>query len=84
LILTTSLSADREIENGFHNRKVASSPFAREHLDALSTSRPAFEGLKAKGAVWTRPELRALIAYRGVTAGGELRAASFKGLREAE
>ena len=28
--------------------------------------------------------LRALIAYRGATAGGELRAASFKGLREAD
>jgi hypothetical protein len=34
--------------------------------------------------VWVRPELRALIAYRGVTAGGELRTASFKGLCEAE
>ena len=85
---TPSRSRDRE---EFHNRKVASSPFAygdtRSRVvlrNALmpSTPRPAFAGLKARGAVWTRPELRALIAYRGATAGGELRAASFKGLSE--
>jgi ATP-dependent DNA ligase len=31
-----------------------------------------------------RPELRAEVAYRGFTTAGELRRASFKGLREEE
>jgi bifunctional non-homologous end joining protein LigD len=51
-------------------------------LDALAIREAAVEGVKAKGAVWTAPELRAKVAYRGWTSGGELRQASFKGLRE--
>jgi ATP-dependent DNA ligase len=38
--------------------------------------------VKAKGAIWTAPTLRAEIAYRGLTATRELRHASFKGLFE--
>jgi ATP-dependent DNA ligase len=38
--------------------------------------------LTVKGAVWTRPALRAKVNYRGLTTRGELRHASFKGFRE--
>jgi bifunctional non-homologous end joining protein LigD len=51
-------------------------------IDALAIREAAVAGVKAKGAVWTAPGLRARIAYRGRTSGGELRKASFKGLRE--
>ena len=54
----------------------------REKLDAISTPRCAIAGLRVKGAVWVAPDLRAKIAYRGVTTAGELRHASFKGLVE--
>jgi hypothetical protein len=43
---------------------------------------PAVAGVEAKGAVWTAPELWAEVAYRRFRSGGELRQASFKGLRE--
>ncbi len=55
----------------------------REKLDAIAAARCAIAGLKVKGAVWVAPDLRAEIAYRGVTTAGELRHASFKGLTEA-
>jgi bifunctional non-homologous end joining protein LigD len=51
-------------------------------LDAIKQAQCPVKGLKVKGAVWTRPELRAEVKYRGFTADGELRHASFKGLRE--
>jgi bifunctional non-homologous end joining protein LigD len=54
----------------------------KKRLDALAMPGPAVAGVTAKGAVWTAPTLRAEIAYRGLTATGELRQASFKGLRE--
>ena len=54
----------------------------RQRLDRITTPRCAVSGLKVKGAVWVTPDLRAEIAYRGVTTAGELRHASFKGLVE--
>ena len=54
----------------------------RERLDRLRAERCAVAGLKVSGAVWVSPDLRALIAYRGLTTSGELRHASFKGLVE--
>ena len=54
----------------------------RERLDAIVTEKCPVAGLKGKGAVWVRPDLRAEIAYRGLTSAGELRHASFKGLVE--
>jgi bifunctional non-homologous end joining protein LigD len=54
----------------------------KKKLDALSMPQAALEGVKAKGAIWTHPSLGAQVAYRGWTSGGELRQASFKGLRQ--
>jgi bifunctional non-homologous end joining protein LigD len=54
----------------------------KKKLDALSMPQTALKGVKAKGAIWTYPSLRAQVAYRSRTSGGELRQASFKGLRE--
>ncbi len=51
-------------------------------LNPLAVKRSPVVGLAVKGAVWTRPELLAEVNYRGLTATGELRHASFKGLRE--
>jgi bifunctional non-homologous end joining protein LigD len=56
----------------------------KKKLDALAIREAAVVGVKARGAVWTVPELRAKVAYRGWTSGGELRQASFKGLRADE
>lgn len=54
----------------------------RERLDLIVTPRCAIVGLKVKGAAWVTPDLKAEVAYRGLTASGELRAAAFKGLAE--
>jgi bifunctional non-homologous end joining protein LigD len=54
----------------------------RQRLDRIITSKSAVSGLKMKGAVWTTPDLMVQIAYRGMTATGELRHASFKGIVE--
>ena len=54
----------------------------RDRLDRIVAPRCPVPGLKVGGAVWVSLDLRAEIAYRGVTAGGELRHASFKGLLE--
>jgi bifunctional non-homologous end joining protein LigD len=56
----------------------------RKVLDPLTQNRSALPSLKVKGTVWVRPELYANVAYRGVTTAGELRHASFKGLRDDE
>ena len=52
----------------------------RARLDRIVAKTCAVRGLKGKGAVWVTPDLRAEIAYRGVTTAGELRHASFKGM----
>ena len=49
----------------------------RERLDRIRAPACAVRGLKVGGAVWVSPDLRALVAYRGVTIAGELRHASF-------
>ena len=54
----------------------------RARLDRIRAPRCAVPGLKVAGAVWCTPNLRARIAYRGLTTAGELRHASFKGLEE--
>lgn len=54
----------------------------RERFDAIVTVKCPVPGLKGNGAVWLSPDLRAEIAYRGLTSAGELRHASFKGLTE--
>ena len=54
----------------------------KKRLDALTVPTAPVSGVKAKGVVWTAPELRAHIAYRGWTGTVELRHASFKGLGE--
>jgi bifunctional non-homologous end joining protein LigD len=54
----------------------------KKQLDVLAIREAAVAGVKARGVVWTAPELRAKVAYRGITSGGGLRQASFKGLQE--
>ena len=54
----------------------------RAKLDGLRAARCAIPKLRVSGAVWVTPDLKAEIAYRGVTTAGELRHASFKGLAE--
>jgi bifunctional non-homologous end joining protein LigD len=56
----------------------------RKVLDPMSQSRSAVPSLNVKGAVWVRPDVEAQVAYRGFTTAGELRHASFKGLRDDE
>ena len=54
----------------------------RKRLDGIKAARCPIAGLRVGGAVWVSPDLRARVAYRGVTTSGELRHASFKGLNE--
>jgi len=55
-----------------------------DRLGALETDKPAIsdpELRKVRGAHWVRPELVCEVEYLQITAGGKLRAPSFKGLR---
>jgi bifunctional non-homologous end joining protein LigD len=56
----------------------------RKVLDPLAEPQSGAAWPKVKGAVWVRPELYANVAYRAFTTAGELRHASFKGLRDDE
>ena len=67
------------VGTGFSERVATS---VRERLDRIRAERCAVAGLKVGGAMWVSPDLRALVAYRGVTTAWELRHASFKGLEE--
>jgi bifunctional non-homologous end joining protein LigD len=57
-----------------------------KQLQLLRTAEPPFaqrlSSIERKGVVWVRPELVAEVAYRGWTADGLVRHASFKALRE--
>jgi hypothetical protein len=50
----------------------------------MSQSRSAVPSLNVKGAVWVRLDVQAQVTYRGFATAGELRHASFKGLRDDE
>lgn len=61
---------------------VASAREMKRQLDRLVISKPPIGGLKDKGVVWTKPEMRVEVKYRGRTLDGNLRHPSFKGVRE--
>ena len=61
---------------------VASARDLKQRLDPLATDNPPIAGLKGKGVVWTRPEIRVEVEYRGRTTDGSLRHPSFKGVRD--
>jgi bifunctional non-homologous end joining protein LigD len=54
----------------------------RERLDPLAQKASPVAKLKGRSAVWMRPEHCAVVAYRGFTTAGELRHASYKGLKD--
>ncbi|WP_180982540.1 non-homologous end-joining DNA ligase [Methylocella silvestris] len=54
----------------------------RDRLDAIRSPRCAVPKLKVAGALWTKPDLVVEIDFRGLSAGGELRHASFRGIVE--
>ena len=63
------------VGTGFSERVAAA---LRERLDRIRAERCAVAGLKVSGAVWVSPELRAEIAYRGITTAGEYAAHKFQ------
>jgi bifunctional non-homologous end joining protein LigD len=84
-----NLKLAREIGGELQYAGVVGTGFSMEtmrrllkRLNPLVVKRSPVADLAVKGAVWTRPALRAEVHYRGLTATGELRHASFKGLRE--
>jgi bifunctional non-homologous end joining protein LigD len=60
---------------------VASARELKRQLDRLMVSKPPIAGLKGKGVVWTKPEIRVEVEYRGRTSDGQLRHPSFQGVR---
>ena len=52
---------------------IASARDLKQRLDPLAIDKPPIAGLKGKGVVWTRPEIRVEVEYRGRTTDGSLR-----------
>lgn len=75
----TKLQYAGTVGTGFSDAVAA---MLREKLDKVRAPRCILPGLKVGRAFWVEPEYKAEIAYRGMTASGELRAASFKGLAD--
>lgn len=70
-----------QVGTGFTDRMLK---IVLDRLSGLETDRPSIpdaELRKVKGARWVRPELVCEVEYLQMTAGGKLRAPSFKGLR---
>ncbi len=74
-----TLKAAGGVGTGF---SLASAADLKRRLDPLVTDKSPVAGLTAKGATWTRPEIRVEVEYRGWTSDGQLRHPSFKGVRE--
>jgi ATP-dependent DNA ligase len=65
---------------GIARRFMSSVTPAAPRTVSIAISPAPDAGPKVKGTVWTLPELFAEVNYRGLTATGELRHATFKGL----
>jgi bifunctional non-homologous end joining protein LigD len=57
---------------------VASAHELKRQLNRLIVSKPPIADLKGKGVVWTKPEIRVEVEYRGRTTDGSLRHPSVK------
>ena len=71
-----------KVGTGFSARDAAR---LRGRFSAIREDKPAVDipdDGETKGALWVAPKLRAAVEYRKRTAAGNLRAASYKGLRE--
>ena len=69
-----------QVGTGFTDKMLA---VVLDRLEEIKADRPATDGelAKVKGARWVKPELVCEVEYLQMTAGGKLRAPSFKGLR---